>query len=777
MEIIRDIAEELKSSYIDYAMSVIVGRALPDVRDGLKPVQRRILYAMYEMGLHSDRPFRKCARIVGEVLGKYHPHGDAAVYDALARLTQDFTMRYPLIEGQGNFGSVDGDSPAAMRYTEARLTKIAEEILADIEKETVDFMPNFDGMLKEPVVLPSKIPNLLINGSSGIAVGMATNIPPHNLAEVCDAIVFCILNPNARVEDLMQFIKGPDFPTGGEIVGLDGIEEAYRTGRGKIVVRGAVKIENDRIVIKEIPYMVNKARLIESIAELVKEGKMEEVKTIRDESDREGMRIVIELKGSAKSALRKLYSHTNLETTFSVILLALHNNEPKIMNLLELIQCFIEHRRNVTRRRIAYELERANERLHIVEGLKIALEKLDEVIALIRTSRSPSEAKKALMEKFSLSEKQSEAILQTRLQKLTTLEIEALIAEHRELVRVVKEMEQTLAESRKIDEIIIREMREIKERYGDERRTRIISKAEDLKEIEETILIITSAGFAKRIDFSVFKKQERGGVGVIAMQIAENDDIAVFTICRSDDKILIFSESGRAFSIEAEEIPKLDRTANGVSLKKFIRLDNEKIVSAFAVQSFEGFATIVTEKGHAKRVSLEEFENAKRAGIVASTEKIAFADLLRGEDVFLITANGYVLRINADKIPVYSRNSRGVIAISLREGDRIASMTSGKGKEFLIVSENGYGKRCNLSEFRRMNRGAMGVIGYRVTDKTGKVAFADVCSEGDLFLLSKDGYCIRIDLEDVPVQRRSSSGVMLCKRGVKKGIVYSQKLE
>ncbi|MEM4566138.1 MAG: DNA gyrase subunit A [Archaeoglobaceae archaeon] len=777
MEIIKDIGEELKSSYIDYAMSVIVGRALPDTRDGLKPVQRRILYAMHEMQLHSTKSFRKCARIVGEVLGKYHPHGDAAVYDALVRLAQDFTMRYPLIEGQGNFGSIDGDPPAAMRYTEARLAKIAEEMLADIEKETVDFMPNFDATLKEPVVLPAKIPNLLVNGSSGIAVGMATNIPPHNLAEVCDAVIFCIENPNVTVEDLMKFIKGPDFPTGGEIVGMEGIEEAYKTGRGKIVVRGTVEVDKDRIVIKKIPYMVNKARLIESIAELVKEGKMEEIKAIRDESDREGIRIVIELKGSANSVLRKLYSHTNLETTFGIILLALHNNEPKIMNLLELIQCFVEHRREVTKRRISYELKKAKERLHIVEGLKIAIENLDEAIAIIRASKSPSEAKKSLMEKFNLSEAQAEAILQTRLQKLTSLEIEALIAEHEALVKSVNEMEQILADPKRIDEIVVKEMREIKEKYGDSRRTKIVAKAEDFKEVEETILIVTSAGFAKRVDFSAFKKQERGGVGVIATQLDENDEIAVFRNCRSDEKILIFTDSGKAFWIDAEEIPKLDRTANGVSLKKFIRLENEKIVSAFGVRNFEGFAIVVTEKGRIKRVSLEEFENAKRAGIIASTEKIAFADLLKGDEVFLITSNGYVLRVNVEKIPIYSRSSRGVIAMSLRENDSIAFVSSGNGKELLIASENGYGKRCDISEFRTMNRGAKGVVGYKVTEKTGKVVFAEVCDSGDLFLLSRDGYCIRMNLENIPVQHRSSSGVLLSKKGIKRGFIYSKKLE
>ncbi|MFN3384453.1 MAG: DNA gyrase subunit A [Archaeoglobaceae archaeon] len=777
MEILRDIGEELKSSYIDYAMSVIVGRALPDVRDGLKPVQRRILYAMHEAGLQSNKPFRKCARIVGEVLGKYHPHGDAAVYDALIRLAQDFTMRYPLVEGQGNFGSIDGDPPAAMRYTEARLAKIAEEMLSDIEKGTVDFMPNFDATLSEPVVLPAKIPNLLVNGSSGIAVGMATNVPPHNLGEVCDAIIFYIENQNATIEDLMRFVKGPDFPTGGEIIGLDGIKEAYRTGRGKIVVRGTVEVGKDRIVIKEIPYMVNKARLIESIAELVKEGKMEEVKAIRDESDREGIRIVLELKGSANSALRKLYAHTNLETTFGVILLALQNNEPKLMNLLDLIKCFVEHRREVTKRRILHELRKAKERLHIIEGLKVAIENLDETIAIIRASKSPSEAKKSLMEKFSLSEEQAEAILQTRLQKLTSLEIEALIAEHEELVKNVADMEQTLANPKKIDEIIVKETMEIKEKYGDKRRTKILERAEDLKEIEEIMLIVTSMGLAKRVDLNAFRKQERGGIGVLAMQIDENDDIAVFTTCRSNEKILMFTDSGKAFWIESEEIPKLDRTANGVSLKKFIRLEDEKIVSAFGVQDFEGFAIIVTEENHVKRVSLAEFKNAKRAGIVASTEKIAFADLLKGEDVFLITSKGYVLRMNVEKIPIYSRSSRGVIAMSLREGDRIASLTSGRAKNILIVSENGYGKRCDLSEFRAMNRGAKGIVGYKVTEKTGKVAFAEICDSGDLFLLSKDGYCIRMSVEDVPIQRRSTSGVILSRKEIKRGFVYSKKFD
>ncbi|MCC6027478.1 MAG: DNA gyrase subunit A [Archaeoglobus sp.] len=769
MEITRDIGEELKSSYIDYAMSVIIGRALPDVRDGLKPVQRRILYAMYEMGLKSDKPFRKCARIVGEVLGKYHPHGDAAVYEALVRLAQDFTMRYPLVEGQGNFGSIDGDSPAAMRYTEARLTKIAEEMLEDIDKDTVDFVPNFDATLKEPLVLPSRIPNLLVNGSSGIAVGMATNIPPHNLSEVCDAIAYCIENEDATVEDLLKFIKGPDFPTGGEIVGVDGIIEAYRTGKGKITVRGRVEIENGCIVIKEIPYTVNKAKLIESIADLVREGKIEEIKSIRDESDREGIRIVIELRGAPNSVLRKLYKYTNLETTVGITLLALHNNEPRIMSILEMIRYFIDHRREVIRRKIKFELEKAKERLHLVEGLKKSIENLEMTLNIIRSSKSPSEAKKTLISTLKLSELQAEAVLQTRLQRLTSLEIQALLDEHANLEKSVKQMEEILADPKKIDGILLREIKEIKEKYGDKRRTVIIPKVGEIEEVEESILLVTSKGYAKRIELDAFKKQEKGSQGVLAIQISENDEIAEFRICKSNEKLIIFTESGKAFSIDAEEIPKLERNHQGISLKKIIRLEDDRIVSAFGLD--DGYIAILTATGHVKRVPAEEFENAKRAGILASTEKIACATMLKGNDLFIVTKRGYVLRLNAEKIPVYSRNSRGVVGISLREGDEIAYMTSRNGKYLAIFSENGYGKRCEISEFRTMNRGAMGVVGYKVTDKTGKVSFAEVCEEGEIFLISKDGYCVRMNIAEIPIQRRSASGVLINKRGIKKGFL------
>lgn len=774
MELTRDISEELKSSYIDYAMSVIVGRALPDVRDGLKPVQRRILYAMHEMGLRSDRPFRKCARIVGEVLGKYHPHGDAAVYDALVRLAQDFTMRYTLIEGQGNFGSIDGDSPAAMRYTEARLSKFAEEMLADIEKETVDFVPNFDATLQEPVVLPSKVPNLLVNGSSGIAVGMATNIPPHNLIEVCDAIVHFIKNPQTTLEELMGFIKGPDFPTGGQIVGVEGIIEAYRTGRGKLTVRGKVEMDEDKIIIREIPYMVNKSRLVESIAQLAKE--LEDIRSIRDESDREGIRIVIELQNGSnpENVLRKLYMHTNLETTFGVTLLALVDNEPKILSIREMISEFVKHRRDILRKKITYELKKAKERLHIVEGLKKVIEDIDNAIALIKASKSPSEAKKAIMERYYLSELQADAVLQTRLQKLTSLEVQSLIEEYSSLIKTISEFETILAEPKRLDEILILELNEIKGKYGDARRTEIVSEEENFVIAEDTLVLVTSEGFAKRMSPNAFKKQERGGVGIIGAQL-KDDEIAFFSLCRSDEKLLLFTDKGNAFWIDIEEIPKMDRTANGASLRKMIRLEDEKIVSAVNVRSFEdGEVLILSPNSYIKRVPLKEFENAKRAGIRASSENITFATILKGEDVFIASREGYILRVRADEIPVYSRNSRGVIAMRFHGNDQIAWITSGSSEKILLLTENGYGKKCETSKFRILHRGAKGIIGFRVSERTGKLVLAELCDEGELFLISKDGYCIRIDLEDIPTQGRASSGVIVSRKGIWRGFVYDR---
>jgi len=765
MELLREISQELRSSYIDYAMSVIVGRALPDVRDGLKPVQRRILYAMYEMGLTSNKPYRKCARIVGDVLGKYHPHGDAAVYDALVRMAQDFTMRYMLIDGHGNFGSIDGDEPAAMRYTEARLARIAEEMLADIDKDTVDFTPNFDATLKEPTVLPAKLPNLLINGCSGIAVGMATNLPPHNLREVCSAVIACIRNPDISVRELMKYIKGPDFPTGGIIVGRKGLIEAYETGRGKITVRGRVEVEGGTIVIREIPYMVNKARLVEKIAELISEGKLN-AKTVRDESDREGIRIVIEVREDVNTALKKLYAYTSLQTTFGIISLALVDNEPRILNLKELIECYIEHRRTVVRRRTRYELRKARERLHIVEGLKKAVEDIDNVIQLIKSSTSPEEAKKALISKYELSEAQAVAILQTRLQKLTAMEIDALIQEYEELKRKIREYEEILASPQRIDDIIVSELEEIKKKYGDGRRTEIVAEEEEITEeelvtSEDNLIVVTKNGFVKRMGLE-FKLQQRGGVGVVSMA-RKNDEPAIVVKCNSRDKLLVFTES-KAYWFNAYEIPKQDRLGKGVSVKMFLSIpEGERIVSVVPFDGFEGEVLLLTSDGYIKRTLLSEFENAKRAGIIASSGSIAFAKLFDGKEIFIATRNGYAVRFKAKEVPVYGRNAKGVKAINLRDGDAIAWLTCVKGSgDILTLTEDGHGKRTAVKEYRLVSRGAMGVINAK-----GGVIFSEyVEGNEELLTISKDGYALRIKVESIPKQGRNAKGVKVSKKGI-----------
>jgi len=741
MELVRDISEELKSSYIDYAMSVIVGRALPDVRDGLKPVQRRILWTMFEMGLRHDRPYRKCARIVGETLGKYHPHGDQPVYEALVRMAQDFVMRYPLVDGQGNFGSIDGDEPAAMRYTEARLTKIAEELLADINKNTVDFVPNFDSTLKEPAVLPAKVPNLLINGSTGIAVGMATNIPPHNLKEVCMAIIAYIKNPNITVKELMKYIKGPDFPTGGIVVGKKGIEKAYETGKGRITIRGKVEIEKNAIIIRELPYMVNKARLVEKIADLIKEGKIE-ARTVRDESDREGIRVVIELKSGAdvNAVLEKLYDHTPLQTTFSIINLALVDGEPKILNLKEMITCYVEHRREVIRRRIKYELDKAKERLHIVEGLKIAVENLDEVISIIKASKSPENAKKILIEKYKLSEKQAGAILQMRLQKLTSTEVSSLIKEYNELKAKIAEFEEILKNPAKVDEIIIKELEDLINNYSDRRRTKIIDEEEKEKEIEiieENVVMITN-GFIRRVELDKIRK---GKV-----------DIAVK--CNNLQKLLVFTNR-KAYWLSVDEIPK-----ERVNIKELLDIsDNEKIVSIIPVNDFteHSYVAILTGDGYIKKTSLSEFINARKRGVIASSSTIAFARLFTDGEVAIATENGYVVRFRADEIPTYGRNARGVKAINLRGGDNITWFTIGKGEEFLILTKDGYGKRTDVNEFRLTSRGTMGVLGG------GSIAVIEfIKGDEEVVIFTEDGEVNKVSVEEIPKRERYDKGKKIC---------------
>lgn len=778
MEVVKDLNEELKSSYIDYAMSVIVGRALPDVRDGLKPVQRRILYAMYEMGLFSNRPYRKSARIVGDVLGKYHPHGDSAVYDALVRMAQDFNMRYPLVDGQGNFGSIDGDEPAAMRYTEARLTKIAEEMLADIEKDTVDFVPNFDATLKEPVTLPGKFPNLLVNGSSGIAVGMATNMPPHNLREVCDAIIAYLRNEDIGVDELMKYIKGPDFPTGGVIVGVDGIKEAYRTGRGKITVRGRVEFEDGAIIIREIPYQVNKANLVEKIAQLVRDGKIDEIRTVRDESDREGIRVVVELKSGANASvvLNKLYKYTQLQTTFGIINLALVDNQPVILNLKDLIAEFVRHRREIVRRRTEFELKKAEERLHIVEGLKVAVENIDEAIDIIKKSESVSVARERLMSRFELTEKQADAILQMRLQKLTAMEIDALIREYDELRRKIAELKEILGSRARIDEIIIRETDEIKQKYGDERRTKILKSAEEISEEdlvseEENLLVITKSGYAKRIDLRSFRTQGRGGSGVIGINLKNEDKITYVGVVNSTHKLLLFTNRGRAFWINAYEIPKMERTARGGNLRHLISLENgEYVVSALSVEDFEGRAIVLTRDGHIKAVEIREFANAKRAGITAASGEILTVKPARGDEVIISTRNGMLARFDISDVPVYGRSARGVRAIRLKDGDEIAWMDCGDGKEVLILSEGGYGKRTPAEEFRKIGRGGQGVICFRVKERTGGVVFAEFVRENGLFAFSSDGNAILVEVDQISVQGRNSSGVIVARGGIERAV-------
>lgn len=778
MELVREISEELKSSYIDYAMSVIVGRALPDVRDGLKPVQRRILYAMHEMGLLSNRQYRKCARIVGDVLGKYHPHGDSAVYDALVRMAQEFSMRYTLVDGQGNFGSIDGDMPAAMRYTEARLTKIAEEMLEDIDKDTVDFVPNFDSTLKEPSVLPSKIPNLIVNGASGIAVGMATNIPPHNLGEICKAIIECVRNPDITVKELMKIVKGPDFPTGGVIVSGENLEQVYSTGRGKIIVRGRIEVEENSVVIREIPYQVNKAKLVEKIAELVSEGKLDEVKAVRDESDREGIRIVIELRRrDYDTVINKLYAFTPLQTTFGVINLAIVNGVPRVLNLKEMIQEFINHRRNVIRRRTKFLLKKAEERFHILEGLKIALQNIDEVVSLIKSSKSPEVARKSLMERFDLSDSQANAILQMRLQRLTALEMESIIGEYEQLRRKIEEYRNILASEEKINEILVDETREVAEKYGDERRTKVLRgseefTSEDLISREDNLVVVTEDGYIKRMDLENFRTQRRGGVGVIGVSLRENDTPKIVSICNTHDRLLFFT-SKKAYWINAYEIPKQDRTGKGVHVKNFISLSNdEKVVSVISVPEFKGELVILTEDGYIKRTKLEEFENAKRAGVTAGNG-IIFARVCGGEEILISTRLGLTARFRKSNIPVYGRSAKGVKALKIQENDSIAWMSVGGDEGYLLtLTSKGYGKRTPVSEYRLTSRGAKGVRNIKLMKKNGEVVFSEyVLGDEELITLSSDGYAFKTKVKSIPKQGRNSSGVVVSRKGIKCALI------
>ncbi len=777
------IEEEMKRSYIDYAMSVIVGRALPDVRDGLKPVHRRILYAMYELGLFHNRPYKKSARIVGEVLGKYHPHGDSAVYDALVRMVQDFSLRYPLIDGQGNFGSIDGDAPAAMRYTEARLAEIAEEMLADIDKDTVDFVPNFDESLREPSVLPAKLPNLLVNGSSGIAVGMATNIPPHNLCEVCDAIALLIDNPDASLEELMQVIKGPDFPTGAFILGREGIIKAYSTGRGTLRLRGRTHIEDEkrrkRIIITEIPYMVNKAKLIESIADLVRNKKIEGISDIRDESDREGMRIVLELRrnASAKVILNQLYKNTQLETTFGIINLVLVDGEPRVLNLRDTILEFIKHRKQVVTRRTRFELEKAEKRAHILEGLLIALKNIDAVIKLIRGSPGVAEAKAKLMERFSLTEVQAQAILDMRLQKLAKLEREKLAEEHRRLLKEIERLRSLLASEKRILQVVKRETLELKKKYGDERRTEIVANAreislEDLIAREEMVVTITQGGYIKRLPVSTYRQQRRGGRGIVGVE-AKEDQVKDIYVASTHDYMLFFSNRGKVYWRKVYEIPTAGRYSRGKAMVNLIEeAAEERITATLAVSDFseERYVFFATKLGRVKKTPLSAFGNPRKGGILAISldegDELVEVELTDGrQEVLLATRYGKAIRFSEQEVRPMGRAAKGVTGITLRRKDEVVGVEVVKpGTTILAVTENGYGKRTPIEEYPLQRRGGKGVINIIPSVRNGLVVgVLSVLDSDEVVLTSAKGVVIRLKAKEISVMGRNTQGVRLMK--------------
>ncbi len=780
----RDIESEMKNSYIDYAMSVIVSRALPDVRDGLKPVHRRILYAMYEDGITSDKPYRKCANTVGSVLGRYHPHGDSSVYDAMVRLAQDFSMRYPLIDGHGNFGSIDGDGAAAMRYTEARMAKIAETMLTDIEKNTVDFMPNYDDRLQEPKVLPSKIPTLLINGSSGIAVGMATNIPPHNLNEVIDGIIKMIEEDNITDEELMSIIKGPDFPTEGIILGREGIKQAYTTGRGKITVRAEAEIEEmsgnkQRIVVTSLPYQVNKAKLIENIATLTRDKRIEGISDLRDESDREEkVRVVIELKrdANAQVVLNQLYKFTQMQDTFGVIMLALVNGEPKVLTLKQCLEHYIDHRKNVILRRTQFELDKALARAHILEGLKIALDNIDEIINIIRSSYD--DAKERLMERFKLSDIQAQAILDMRLKTLSGLQREKIEEEYNELMKLIEHLRAILGSEKLVFDIIKEELTTIKEKYGDERKTKIVSAEgeldlEDLIKEEQTVVALTHFGYVKRMPIDTYKSQKRGGKGITGISTREEDFVKQIFTASTHDTILFFSNKGKLYKLKGYEIPEGGRTAKGTAIVNLLRLDNgEKISAVIPISNFADgkYLLMGTKRGLIKKTALTEYNSAKKTGLLAITlkedDELIDVRLTDGEDnVVLVTKKGLCITFDEKDVRPVGRSAQGVIGMRLDDDDAIIGMESiisGSKATLLAITENGFGKRTELDEYRIQNRGGRGVITYKVTPKTGNIVGIRIANgEEDVMLITDKGTIIRLNVREISVLGRATQGVTL----------------
>lgn len=792
-----DINKEMKRCYIDYAMSVIVGRALPDVRDGLKPVHRRILHSMNDLGLAPEKGYRKCARIVGEVLGKYHPHGDSSVYDALVRMAQDFSMRYMLVDGHGNFGSVDGDSAAAMRYTEAKMNKIAAEMLRDISKNTVDFIPNFDGEEKEPVVLPSRYPNLLVNGSSGIAVGMATNIPPHNLGEVIDGTIMLIDNPEATVLDLMTIIKGPDFPTGATIMGKAGIRAAYETGKGRVIVRAKAEIEEEnnrhRIVVTEIPYQVNKAKLIENIADLVKDKKIVGISDLRDESDREGMRIVIELKKDANPnvILNLLYKHTKMQDTFGVIMLALVNNEPQILNIKEVLGHYIEFQKEVVTRRTVFELNKAEARAHILEGLRIALDNIDEVISIIRSSKTSEIAKNTLMDRFGLSEKQSQAILEMRLRRLTGLERDKIEEEYAELMKQIEYLKSILDSEEKLLSVIKEELAEIKRRYGDERRTSIEKvmneiDIEDLIQEEDVVVTLTHSGYIKRISADTYSAQRRGGRGIQAMSTKEDDFVEHVSITSTHSDVLFFTNKGRVYKLRAYEIPDAGRTAKGTNIINLIAIEqDERIETVLTIRDDvnEGFLFMATKQGLVKKTHLSEFKNLRKNGLIAINlrdgDELLKVKVTRGDaKIIIVTQDGNAIRFDEGDVRPMGRTASGVRSINLRKNDIAVCMDIAvEDEDLLVISENGFGKRTPVTEYKVQRRGGTGLITYKLSEKTGKVIGATVCKvEDELMLINTSGVAIRINVSDISVTSRSAMGVTLMRTSEEEKIAAIAKI-
>ncbi len=783
-----DLKKTMEKSYIDYAMSVIAARALPDVRDGLKPVQRRVLYSMIELSNTPDKPHRKCARIVGDTMGKYHPHGDSSIYGALVNLAQEWSTRYPLVDGHGNFGSVDGDGAAAMRYTEARLSKISMQMLADINKDTVDFVPNFDETEKEPTVLPSRYPNLLVNGTSGIAVGMATNIPPHNLVEVINAIIKIIDNHvnehrETNLEEILEIVKGPDFPTGGMIIGTRGIEEAYRSGRGKIVVRAVTNIEpmengKNRIVVTELPYMVNKAKLIEKIAELVKDKRVDGITDLRDESDKEGMRMVIELRRDVNPniVLNHLYKHTQLQDTFGVIMLALVNNQPRVLNLYQMLNLYLDHQKEVVTRRTQYDLNKAEERAHILQGLMIALDNIDEVIRIIRGSKTTQIAKEGLIERFSLTDVQAQAIVDMRLRALTGLEREKLENEYKELLVKIAEYKAILADENKLLLVIREEIQVISDKFGDDRRTCIgfdeydISM-EDLIPVENTVIARTNLGYIKRMTVDNFRSQNRGGKGIKGMQTIENDFIQDLLMTTTHHYIMFFTNTGKVYKLKAYEIPEAGRTARGTAIINLLQLNpDEKITAIIPIKEFddEKYLFMATKNGIVKKTSIMEYSHIRKKGIQAISLKdddklIEVKTTNNQRDVFLVTKFGHCIRFNENDVRTTGRTSMGVIGMNLEPGDEVVAMQHNtQGESLLIVTENGIGKRTSIDEFTNQHRGGKGVKCYKITDKTGYVVGTKAVNEDhEIMLITNKGTIIQICANDVSKLSRITSGVKL----------------